>query len=59
MLRSRRNRVVFPPEAPGEGPFCLLTFQGSKRPWAGGRIRPISAPILTRFFCVSLRSCLW
>ena len=47
---------MLPLEAPGEGPSCLFQRLGLQGPWAGGRLPPVSASVLTGLLlciCVS------
>ena len=48
-LRSRGPRAGLSAEAPGEGPPRLFQLQGATgvRPWAGGRLPPVSASVST------------
>ena len=57
-LRSRGPRAELPAESPGEGPSRLFQLLGAPgiRPWAGGRLPPVSASVST-WFLLCVRVC--
>ena len=52
-VRSRGPRAELPAESPGEGPSCLFQLLGAPgvRPWAGGRLPPVSASVSVWLLC--------